>query len=95
VLNDQNFRQHLDSMNPDDVKRNIANGIWNAQKVAVAEFWLADLDDARIERSNRESLEIARSAKNAAWAAAIAAMVAIPIAIVSIVISVLALRAAP
>ena len=62
-------------------------------RLIQAELWLADRDDARSERSNAESLTIARSAKNAAWAAAIAAIIAIPIAIVAIVISVLSLRA--
>ena len=64
--------------------------VWNPQKVAVAELWLADRDDTRMERSQRESLRIASSSKNAAWVAAIAAIIAIPIAIGAAVISYLA-----
>lgn len=73
---------------------------YNAEHRALATVWLAEKDQeradaasARNERSQSESLRIARSAKNAAWAAAMAAIIAVPIAIASIVISVLSLRA--
>lgn len=87
LSDEEGFRKGLDEMGEEAVRRNLSRNVWNPQKVAVAELWLADMDDARIERSQRESLTIARSAKNAAWAAAIAAIIAVPIAIVSIVIA--------
>ena len=92
LSDEESFRNSLDEMGEESVKRTLSRNAWNPQKVAVAELWLADRDDARIERSQRESLEIARSAKNAAWIAAIAAIIAVPIAIVAIVISWLSLQ---
>src|SRR5690348_6130740 len=87
------FRRSLEEMGEHAVKDVLAHNRWNPQRARLAEAWLAELDDTRSARSNRESLAIARSAKNAAWAAAIAAIIAIPIAIASIVIAVLAWRA--
>lgn len=90
------FMTSLDGMGEEQVKRILARGAWNERRTKWAQAWLEALNDTRSERSNRESLAIARSAKNAAWAAAIAAiaaMIAIPIAIVTIVISVLSSRA--
>lgn len=87
------FKKTLDEMGEQQVRRILARGAFNTQRTRVAESWLEELSDTRSERSQRESLDIARSAKNAAWAAAIAAIIAVPIAITSIVISVLSLRA--
>ncbi|TAL37379.1 MAG: hypothetical protein EPN98_03590 [Phenylobacterium sp.] len=84
------FLKSLDEMGEEQVKRILARGAWNERRTKWAQGWLDALNDTRSERSNRESLAIARSAKNAAWAAAIAAIIAIPIAIGAIVISYLA-----
>jgi len=84
------FKRSLDETGEQQVRRILARGAFNPQRTRVAEAWLEELNDTRESRSMRESLAIAKSAKNAAWAAAIAAIIAIPIAIVSIVISLLA-----
>ena len=84
------FLRSLDERGETEVRRTLARGSWNERRSKWAQGWLDELDDTRSERSERESLSIARSAKNAAWAAAIAAMIAIPIAIAAAVISYLA-----
>lgn len=84
------FLTSLDEMGEEQVKRVLARGAWNQRRTRWAQGWLEAVNDTRSERSNRESLTIARSAKNAAWAAAIAAMIAIPIAIGAMCISYLA-----
>jgi hypothetical protein len=81
------FLKSLDEMGEQQVRRILSRGAWNQRRTKWAEGWLAELGDSRSERSQRESLTIARSAKNAAWAAAIAAMIAIPIAIGAMAIS--------
>ena len=81
------FLRSLDEMGEEQAKRILSRGAWNPRRTAWAQGWLESLNDARSERSNRDSLAIARSAKNAAWAAAIAAIIAIPIAIGAMVIS--------
>ena len=68
------------------VKRNLALGLYQSKKGALANEWLARLEDKRNEASSSEQIRTARSAKNAAWAAAIAAIIAAICAIVAMVI---------
>jgi hypothetical protein len=65
-------------------------GYYNPEWAGFAREWLAIKDQEREalrDASNADSLDVARSAKNAAWAAAIAAMIAAAITIAVAVIS--------
>ncbi|MFS0771068.1 hypothetical protein [Sphingomonas sp. 1P08PE] len=71
---------------PDSFKA-VAMREWVADQYAARDRASRDVAlqserEARMEASNLESLQIARSAKNAAWAAAIAAIIAIVVAVI-------------
>jgi hypothetical protein len=56
--------------------------IWRLDaKMALAEQWLYERELARNNRSSSEQIDLARSAKKAAWTAAIAAIVSIAISL--------------
>jgi hypothetical protein len=55
------------------VRDNLAKGLFTSEWRPHAERWLAKFDHERRESSQAESLEIAKSAKDAAWVAAEAA----------------------
>lgn len=84
------FLTTLSEQGEDLVRRNLSRGAYPTWQAQIAQAFLATCEDARMERSQAESLRIAKSAKNAAWAAAIAAIIAVPIATASIVIAYLA-----
>jgi hypothetical protein len=87
LTDEESFRKSLNELGEEAVKRNLARSAYEPRKTAIAELWLADRDDERMERFNVEGLKIARSSKDAAWVAAIAAIIAVPIAIISLAIA--------
>lgn len=89
IEQEEAFRGNLNYLGYAEVRSMLARRIWNEEKVAIAEVWLADQDDLRSAADQSESMKISRSAKNAAWAAAIAAIVAVPIAIAALIVSLL------
>jgi len=70
-----------------EVRKKVAAGFFTDEWRPHAERWLANLDHTREISSQSESVDIARSAKKAAWIAAIAAIIAAIAAISSVVIS--------
>ena len=83
------FRAKLDAVGYAEVRSMLARRMWNEQRVAIAEVWLADQDDIRAAIDQAEAIKISRSSRNAAWAAAIAAIVSVPIALAALLVSLL------
>lgn len=79
--------KQFEEMGETKVRAAIANNAFGEARKRMAQDWLAARADSRKEASHRDSNQIARSAKNAAWAAAIAAIIAAIAAIISIVMN--------
>lgn len=84
----------FDKIGEEAVRERITLRIYSGDALHFTEEWLRRKETARQsslaerkEASSREQINIARSAKNAAWAAAIAAAIAIIVSIISLVIS--------
>jgi hypothetical protein len=94
-MNINQFRAKLEAEGFETVKLRLQdqnNYTDNYRAAAIA--WVGEIEaqrgkdeEALREASRREQMEIARSAKNAAWAAAIAAIIAAIAAVVSIAIN--------
>lgn len=69
------------------VRQKLATNEWGLKRKEAAREWLALQESSERRVSNSDSLEIAKSAKTAAWVAAIAAIIANAIAILSLWIS--------
>jgi hypothetical protein len=90
-------------MGEEKVRRQVSQGGGTPEWIAFAKEWLEGLDHERNVASQVESLEIARSAKDAAWGAAEAAhdaageaktantiaVVALTVAVIAIAVSIL------
>lgn len=93
-MNRQEFIRHLEKLGVEAVRIKLQSGAYGPDKLSVISQWLGESErqsslnaEARKEASSREQIEIARSAKNAAWAAAIAAIIAAIAAVVSITLN--------
>lgn len=80
-----------DAIGEDEVRKRIVSKNYAGQNLALAQEWLrrkdqerAEVESSRKDASNREQINIARSAKNAAWIAAIAAIVAAIAAVIAL-----------
>ena len=78
-------------MGEEKVRRAIAQGGGTPEWIAFAKEWLAQFDHERKLSSQAESLEIATSAKDAAWEAARAAKNANTIATLALAVAVIAI----
>lgn len=83
------FWAKLDEKGADGVRLALQQELYglNTKKRAFVVEWLRRKDQERIDFSNRAQMNIARSAKNAAWTAAIAAIIAAISAIIAIALS--------
>ena len=89
------FFAELEELGEEEVRiRYTSARVYGAGKANLVKAWLnkkdqerAASEEARNDDSNREQINIARSAKNAAWAAAIAAIIAAICAIIAILSS--------
>jgi hypothetical protein len=84
------LEKEFEAVGEEGIRLQLQNGQITGQMAIYATQWLgerAQMAEARKDASNRETINIARSAKNAAWAAATAAIVAAIAAVVAIVIS--------
>lgn len=70
---DDEFLRQLDELGEAEVEIRIAQRVYGNRRKALAEQWLANQERSRNESSQAEQIEIARSAKDAAWEAARAA----------------------
>mgnify|MGYP006969366942 CR=1 FL=1 len=85
------LEREFERIGEEGVRHELQHGMITGQMAIYATQWLGERAkeaEARKEASSREQMDIARSAKNAAWAAAIAAIVAAIAAVVAIALSV-------
>lgn len=75
-MDTKKIEQEFEEMGVTEVTRLFRGNIWREEKQRFAEAWLEEKAHAEERLHKRESNQIARSAKNAAWAAAIAAIIA-------------------
>lgn len=71
----RNYRAEFEDLGPDEVRKRESGAVWSEEKSRAARQWL-----------RRDSNQIARNAKNAAWIAAIAATVSAIAAVVGMVL---------
>ena len=71
----EHFYATLEELGEAKVRERLATGAWGklGPKVELANVWVDEKDRARASASESEQIEIARSAKEAAWVAAEAA----------------------
>ena len=74
----------------DAVRHNLALGRYGEERRRLAQEWIRRKEATRADASNSEQIEIARSAKEAAWEAARAANIANTIAKAALVIAIIA-----
>ena len=67
------FIARLEGRGEAGVREDMALDRYGGDHIGWAKLWLSVIDQGRIDASQSESLDIARSAKDAAWAAAEAA----------------------
>ncbi len=73
AVDPEQFFAELDLLGEEKTRINLANRIYGADKQPLVAEWLKRKDEPRRETSHAAELEIAQSAKDAAWAAADAA----------------------
>lgn len=82
------YKNDLKKVGEAKVRELFATGkITDSKKVPLVQEFLRQEEQSRKEASIREQMDIARSAKNAAWAAATAAIIAATCAAISIAIN--------
>jgi hypothetical protein len=93
----QKFWAELEELGEDGVRERLIGKIYSSanHKKELAEEWLrvqegirSEIKENEIRSQNKESIDISRSAKNAAWVAAVCAAIAILISIAAICISI-------
>jgi hypothetical protein len=91
---DSELAHYFEEMGEDAVRMNIENDFFPHSVRALAIKWLAQRDhgsEQRREASQAEQIDIARSAKDAAWEAARAAKKANTIAIIAVTMAIVAI----
>lgn len=78
------YREEFEQIGPDDVRSRLKAHLYDQEKSEHARRWLDEKDHGEDRSLKRESNQIARSAKNAAWIAATMAIIAVIFAGLSI-----------
>src|SRR3990172_2933812 len=68
----ESFWAELEELGEEEVRTRVSTGTYSSgnKKRELAQQWLSDSERARNEASQSEQIDIARSAKDAAWEAA-------------------------
>lgn len=83
----EDWRKEFESIGVEDLRGRVTRSVFNPEKIKQAREWIDEHEHGEERTYGRESSQIARSAKNAAWIAAIAAIIAAVAAIISVLIS--------
>lgn len=91
AVDKKDFYNDLEQSGEDYVRESLRLGRYQGRKAQLAQLWLEGREKTRLandietsKEANRDQIDIARSAKNAAWVAAIAAIMAVIAAIISL-----------
>lgn len=75
MIDAEELKRRLEESGEDKVRERLASNIYGSQEGSIVEEWLLSQEREKSEKKMVESLNIARSAKQAAWIAAIAALI--------------------
>ncbi len=78
------FVAELDGLSKYEISARIKRGIWGGEQAKVAQHYLNEKMLARLKAAQADQVEIARSAKNAAWVAAFFAAIAVLVAVIAL-----------
>lgn len=83
IIDAEELKRMLEEVEEDKVRERLASNIYGSQERPIVEEWLLSKEREKSEKKMMESLNIARSAKQAAWIAAIATLISALAAIVA------------
>lgn len=75
MIDAEELKRRLEESGEDKVRERLASNIYGSQERPIVEEWLLSKEIEKSYKKMEEYLNIARSAKHAAWIAAIAALI--------------------
>lgn len=75
MIDVEELKRRLEESGKDKVRERLASNIYGSQERPIVEEWLLSKEREKSDKKVEEYLNIARSAKHAAWIAAIAALI--------------------
>lgn len=75
MIDAEELKRRLEESGEDKVRERLASNIYGSQERPIVEEWLLSKEREKSDKKMEEYLNIARSAKHAAWIAAIAALI--------------------
>ena len=75
MIDAEELKRRLEESGEDKVRERLASNIYGSQERPIVEEWLLSKEREKSDKKVEEYLNIARSAKHAAWIAAIAALI--------------------
>lgn len=83
MMDADELKRRLEEIGEVKVRERLASNIYGAQERGIVEEWLFSKERERNQKKTDEYIDIARSAKRAAWVAAIAALISALAAIIA------------
>ncbi|MCL4416756.1 MAG: hypothetical protein M1371_10225 [Actinobacteria bacterium] len=83
MFDTEEFKSRLEKIGEEKVREYLANNVYRPEEKQIVEEWLSSKKEKRINKNKDININIAKSAKNAAWIAAIAAIISAIAAITS------------
>ena len=83
MMDADELKRRLEEIGEVKVRERLASDIYGTQEKGIVEEWLLSKERERNQKKTDEYIDIARSAKRAAWAAAIAALISALAAIIA------------
>lgn len=74
MIDAQELKRRLENVGVAKVRERLASHVYGSEEEGIVEEWLSSKEEEKEWRVTQEELNIARSAKRAAWIAAIAAL---------------------
>jgi len=75
MMDVEELKRRLEEIGEVKVRERLASNIYGTQERGIVEEWLLTKERERNQKKTNEYIDIARSAKRAAWVAAIAALI--------------------
>lgn len=75
MMDVEELKRRLEEIGEAKVRERLASNIYGTQERGIVEEWLLTKERERNQKKTNEYIDIARSAKRAAWVAAITALI--------------------
>lgn len=75
MMDVEELKRRLEEIGEAKVRERLASNIYGTQERGIVEEWLLTKERERNQKKTNEYIEVARSAKRAAWVAAVAALI--------------------